>query len=60
MPKFKISVDLDAAREEAEHIESWEVEADSECEAEIEFDRLIKEQLYGGPYYRVYDPKEEV
>jgi hypothetical protein len=56
--KFKIAVDLDSAREEAEHIEQWEVEADNEDEAEIEFDRLIKERMYGGPYYRVY-PKDE-
>jgi len=60
MPKFKIAVDLDSAREEAEHIEEWEVEAEDEHEAEIEFDRLIKEQMYGGPYYRVYNPEEEV
>ena len=60
MPKFKIAVDLDSAREEAEHIEEWEVEAEDEHEAEIEFDRLIKEQMYGGPCYRVYNPEEEV
>jgi|TARA_Y100001949_G_C15698227_1_gene205483 hypothetical protein len=60
MPKFRIRVDLDSAREEAEHIEEWVVDAEDETEAEIEFDRLIKEKMYGGPYFYVYNPEEEI
>ena len=57
--KFQINVDLDASREEAEHLESITIEADDEDEALEKADEIVKKQMYGGPYYNVSE-KEEV
>ena len=60
MTKWKIQVDLDAAREEAQHLEEIIIEADSEDEAYEKIDKMCKEVLcYGGPYYRVDEIDDE-
>ena len=62
MPKFKLIVDVDSVREEAEHLESiFEegIEADDEHEAEMIVDAKVKELMYGGPYYTVTEPEED-
>ena len=53
MAKWKIHVDLDAAREEAEYLESLTIEADNEDEALTKADQIVKSNMYGGPYYNV-------
>jgi len=55
MPKFKINVDLDASREEAEHLESITIEAEDESEALDKADEIVKKNMYGGPYYNVME-----
>ena len=42
MAKWKINVDLDAAREAAEHLESILIEADNEDEALTKADKIDK------------------
>ena len=62
MPKFKLIVDVDSVREEAEHLESiFEegIEADDEHEAEMIVDAKVKELMYGGPYYAIVEPDDE-
>ena len=51
--KYKIHIDQDAAREEAEHLESLIIEAKDEHEANLKAAELIKKHQYGGPYYRM-------
>ncbi len=51
--RFKINVDLDASREEAEHLESLEIVAQDEDEALEKADEIVKKNMYGGPYYNV-------
>ncbi len=53
MPKFKINVDLDSAREEAEDLESRTIEAKDEDEAMRKAAKIVKEEMYHGPYYNV-------
>ena len=53
MTKWKITVDLDSAREEAEDLESRVIIADNEHEAEIQAMKIIKKEMYSGPYYNV-------
>ena len=53
MPKFKLIVDVDSVREEAEHLESLIIEADNEDEALTKADKIVKKQMYSGPYYNV-------
>ena len=53
MAKWRIHVDLDAAREEAEHLESLIIEADNEDEALTKADHIVKAGYFGGPYYNV-------
>ena len=53
MTKWKINVDLDSAREEAEDLESRVIIADNEHEAEIQAMKIIKKEMYSGPYYNV-------
>ncbi len=53
MTKWKIIVDLDSAREEAEDLESRVIIADNEHEADIQAMKIIKKEMYSGPYYNV-------
>jgi len=55
MPKFKINVDLDSAREEAEDLESRTIEAKDEDEAMMKAAKIVKEEMYHGPYYNVME-----
>jgi hypothetical protein len=59
MAKWKINVDLDSAREEAEHLESFTIEAEDEDEAQDKADAIVKKQMYGGPYYNVMEKEED-
>lgn len=62
MAKWKLIVDVDSVREEAEHLESiFEdgIEAEDEHEAEMIVDAKVKELMYGGPYYAIVEPDEE-
>ena len=59
MPKFKINVDLDSAREEAEDLESRTIEAKDEDEAMTKAAKIIKEEMYSGPYYNVMEKEED-
>jgi|TARA_B100000029_G_C17461015_1_gene918537 hypothetical protein len=60
--KYKIHVDQEAAREEAEHLESLIIEAKDEDEADSKAQEIIKKHQYGGPYYamRELDEKGEM
>jgi|TARA_B100000287_G_scaffold48203_1_gene42873 hypothetical protein len=57
--RFKIKVDLDASREEAEHLESLEIVAQDEDEALEKADEIVKKNMYGGPYYNVSEIENE-
>tara|TARA_R100001079_G_scaffold54744_1_gene27981 strand:- start:211 stop:531 length:321 start_codon:yes stop_codon:yes gene_type:complete len=62
MPKFKVIVDVDSAREEAEHIESHfdkGIEASDEHDADMKVSSWIKKQLYGGPYYAIEEMEDD-
>jgi len=59
MPKFKINVDLDSAREEAEDLESRTIEAKDEDEAMRKAYKIVKEEMYHGPYYNVTEVEED-
>ena len=59
MPKFKINVDLDSAREEAEDLESRTIMASNEDEAMRKAAKIIKEEMYSGPYYNVMEKEED-
>ena len=59
MPKFKINVDLDSAREEAEDLESRTIEAKDEDEAMRKAAKIVKEEMYHGPYYNVTEVEED-
>ncbi len=50
---WRICVDLDASREEAEYLESINIEADDEDEALEKADKIVKDGMFGGPYYNV-------
>ena len=58
MTKWKINVDLDSAREEAEDLESRVIIADNEHEAEIKAMEIVKKEMYTGPYYNVTEMEE--
>ena len=58
MKKWKINVDLDSAREEAEDLESRVIIADNEDEAEIKAMEIVKKEMYTGPYYNVTEMEE--
>ena len=58
MQKWKITVDLDSAREEAEDLESRVIIADNEHEAEIKAMEIVKKEMYTGPYYNVKEMEE--
>ena len=58
MQKWKITVDLDSAREEAEDLESRVIIADNEHEAEIKAMETVKKEMYTGPYYNVTEMEE--
>ena len=63
MPKFKVIVDVDSPREEAEHIESHfdkGIEAADEHDADMKVSNWIKKQLYGGPYYTIEEAEDEL
>ena len=47
--KYKIHVDQEADREEAEHLESLIIEAKDEDEADSKAQEIIKKHQYGGP-----------
>ena len=55
MAKWRIHVDLDASREEAEHLESIIIEANDEDEAMDKADHIVKAGYFGGPYYNVVE-----
>ena len=55
MAKWRIHVDLDASREEAEHLESIIIEANDEDEALTKADHIVKAGYFGGPYYNVME-----
>ena len=59
MAKFKIHVDLDASREEAEYLETIDIEADDEDEALEKADKIVKDGMFGGPYYNVREKDNE-
>ena len=59
MAKFKIHVDLDASREEAEYLETIVIEADDEDEALDKADKIVKDGMFGGPYYNVDEVEED-
>ena len=59
MQKWKINVDLDSAREEAEDLESRVIIADDQHKADIEAMKIVKKEMYGGPYYNVTEREEE-
>jgi len=62
MAKWKLIVDVDSVREEAEHLESiFEdgIEAEDEHEAEMIVAKKVKELMYGGPYYAIVEPDED-
>ena len=56
--EYRINVDLDASREEAEHLESIKIMATSEEEALEKADEIVKKQMYGGPYYNVSEVED--
>ena len=58
MQKWKITVDLDSAREEAVDLESRVIIADNEHEAEIKAMEIVKKEMYTGPYYNVTEMEE--
>ena len=58
MPKYQINVDLDSAREEAEDLESKTIEAKDEDEAMRKAAKIVKEEMYHGPYYNVTEVEE--
>ena len=58
MHKWKITVDLESAREEAEDLESRVIIADNEHEAEIKAMEIVKKEMYTGPYYNVTEMEE--
>ena len=58
MAKFRIAVDLDASREEAEYLESIDIEAEDEDEALDKADKIVKEGKFGGPYYNVREKED--
>ena len=58
MQKWKITVDLDSAREEAEDLESRVIIADNEHEAEIKAMEIVKKEMYTGPYFNVTEMEE--
>ena len=58
MAKFRIAIDLDASREEAEYLESIDIEADDEDEALDKADKIVKEGMFGGPYYNVREKED--
>ena len=53
MAKWRICVDLDSAREEADDLESRTIEAKDEDEAMRKAANIIKAEMYGGPYYNL-------
>ncbi len=55
MAKWKIIVDLDASREEAEDLESKTIEAEDEDEAMDKADHIVEAGHFGGPYYTVME-----
>ncbi len=55
MAKWRICVDLDSAREEAEDLESKTIEAKDEDEAMNKADHIVKAGYFGGPYYTVME-----
>jgi len=59
MTKWRISVDLDASREEAEYLETIDIEADDEDEALEKADKIVKDGMFGGPYYNVREKDNE-
>ena len=57
--KYKINVDLDSAREEAEDLESRVIIADDEHDADIQAMKIVKKEMYSGPYYNVTEVEAE-
>ena len=57
--EYKINVDLDSAREEAEDLESRTIVASNEDEAMRKAAKIVKEEMYHGPYYNVTEKEKE-
>ena len=57
--KYKINVDLDSAREEAEYLKSRLILADDEHDADIQAMKIVKKEMYSGPYYNVTEMEED-
>jgi|TARA_A200000159_G_scaffold164768_1_gene196121 hypothetical protein len=51
--QYKICVDLDAAREDADYLEEQVIEADNPDEALEKAEAIIKKAMISGPYYNV-------
>lgn len=51
--KYKICVDLDSAREDADYLEEQIIEADNKDEALEKAEEIIKKAMISGPYYNV-------
>ena len=51
--KYKICVDLDSAREDADYLEAQIIEADNEDEALDKAAELIEKAMISGPYYNI-------
>ena len=57
--EYQINVDLDSAREEAEDLESRTIVASNEDEAMMKAAKIVKEEMYHGPYYNVTEKEKE-
>ena len=57
--EYQINVDLDSAREEAEDLESRTIIAKDEDDAMMQAAKIVKEEMYSGPYYNVMEKEED-
>lgn len=58
LKEYQINVDLDSAREEAEDLESRTIMAKDEDDAMMQAAKIVKEEMYHGPYYNVMEKEE--
>ena len=59
LKEYQINVDLDSAREEAEDLESRTIMAKDEDDAMMQAAKIVKEEMYHGPYYNVMEKEED-
>ena len=57
--EYKINVDLDSAEEDARHLESLTIMAKDEKDAMKQVDKIIKEEMMGGPYFNVSEREKD-